>query len=107
MYQASSQGCAKEIDMAKAAKTKTVVAKAPKPSGSKKHKVMVEFITTKAVSKSEACQGLQKLFDERLDLEARPLFECNSDVEVDNVYGEGLRVVEPGESAPKTEVSKR
>jgi hypothetical protein len=93
--------------MAKATKAKKAAAKESKPSTSKKHKITVEFITTKDVSKQDACCGLQKLFDDRLGLEAQPLFTCNSAEYTDTVYGEGLRVVEPGGSATKTEASER
>ena len=61
--------------------------------GSKKHKVTVEFKTSAFISKAVAEAGLQKLFDERLDLESKPLWTAATNVDGANVYGESLKVV--------------
>ena len=77
---------------AKPEQAKVVEAKPEQAEGGKKHKVMVEFMTSASISKAAAEAGLQKLFDERLDLVTKPLWTA-ADVDGANVYGGSLKVV--------------
>ncbi len=75
----------------------------------KKHVITVEFTTSKLITHADAEIGLQKLFDDRLDLDAKPMFICSVADELNNVYGEGVKIRKRVSKTKKTKttVSKR
>lgn len=51
----------------------------------KKHRLVIEITTSSAVTEAEAARGLQLVLDDRLDLQAAPIWESDRSPYIDKL----------------------